>query len=118
MNDPLIWLLVAIGGFFGTVSRFRLSEWITQHVHISFPFGTFAVNLIGCLAIGWLSAHALNDFLKWTVIIGFLGSFTTFSSIYLEVIRLFQCKKHFHAMLYVISSYLLGIVFVYLGYYM
>jgi fluoride exporter len=58
------WLAVGIGGFVGAVSRFQISLWLsvwsTQKFGRIYPFGTFAVNFVGCLFIGILMALAVD----------------------------------------------------------
>jgi len=83
MRDALI---VGAGGFAGSIARFLLSGWITQLTTASrFPAGTLAVNTIGCLCIGGMSAyaeqtHLLSPHLRLLLFTGVLGGFTTFSA--------------------------------------
>ena len=79
-------LLVGAGGFAGSVVRFLLSGWVTQLTAASrFPAGTLAVNVIGCLFIGAISAYAeqtnaLTANARVLLLTGVLGGFTTFSA--------------------------------------
>lgn len=79
-------LLVGGGGFLGSVSRYLLGGWVHRWTGVAgFPVGTLAVNLLGCLAIGWLAGLAearqvLTAEVRLFLLIGFLGGFTTFSS--------------------------------------
>ena len=89
-------LLAGIGGFIGSALRYSVSGFVQDLSHsIRFPFGTLAVNLIGCLAIGFLSqlAETRGFFTAETrtlVFIGVLGGFTTFSAFGNETINLWR----------------------------
>ena len=83
-------LLVCLGSFFGGGMRYlvallcsKMSE-SANVTHGAFPWGTFAVNIAGCLLIGFLSGMAATDYLpprwKMVLITGFCGGFTTFST--------------------------------------
>ncbi|MBN2601266.1 MAG: fluoride efflux transporter CrcB [Candidatus Marinimicrobia bacterium] len=85
-------LIVGTGGFLGSVSRYILSglvhRLITQAV---FPYGTLTVNVLGCLAIGFLSGLAesrqlFSPEMRLLMFIGFLGGFTTFSTFGYEIV--------------------------------
>ena len=71
--------LVAIGGFIGSIARYQINEWIPS------LFGTFIVNFVGCVAIGFLMYESiyLGGFSRNTRLllgVGIIGSFTTFSA--------------------------------------
>ncbi|MBI4699060.1 MAG: fluoride efflux transporter CrcB [Nitrospirae bacterium] len=79
-------ITIGIGGFLGSISRYLISGFVqNMSRNISFPYGTFAVNSIGCLIIGIVSQLGetkgfLSDLSRSFIIIGFLGGFTTFSA--------------------------------------
>ena len=83
-------LLVGSGGFIGTVARYLLSGAVTQASAASrFPFGTLAVNALGCLLIGVLSglaeqSGAFSTSTRLLLFTGVLGGFTTFSAFAFE----------------------------------
>jgi CrcB protein len=86
--------LVGVGGFFGAVGRFLVTEWIQART-ANFPYGTLAVNLIGSLALGFLvTALAERVFagssFRLLAMVGFLGAFTTFSAFSYETALLWQ----------------------------
>jgi CrcB protein len=89
-------LLAGIGGFIGSALRYSVSGFVQGFNRgVQFPYGTLAVNLIGCLAIGFLSylAEARGVFTAETrtlVFIGVLGGFTTFSAFGNETINLWR----------------------------
>ncbi|MAH76549.1 MAG: CrcB family protein [SAR86 cluster bacterium] len=84
----MIYLLIGIGAFFGAVSRFLLSSFLAKIIFLGFPLGTLTVNLIGCFLIGtFLAINFSNkELIGPIVVIGFLGSFTTFSAFTKEVL--------------------------------
>lgn len=78
-------LMVALGGAAGAVTRYGLSRIVELWVGTTFPFGTLVVNVLGCLAIGlvmgWVSTRTeLSDAVRLLLVVGFLGSLTTFST--------------------------------------
>jgi len=99
MNDLI---LIAIGGAIGAVARFLLSGWFQSLISFSFfPLGTWLVNLIGSflLSIIMYTAEASGMFsreFRVFLSIGFLGSFTTFSTFAYESFRLFEEKEYFY----------------------
>ena len=84
----MIYLLIGVGAFFGAISRFLLSSILSKLVFLGFPLGTLTVNFIGCFFIGiFLSINLSNkELFSPLIIIGFLGSFTTFSAFTKEVL--------------------------------
>ena len=88
--------LAGIGGFIGSALRYAATGYVQDwSKSISFPYGTLAVNLIGCLAIGFLSqlAETRGMFTAETrtlIFIGVLGGFTTFSAFGNETVSLWR----------------------------
>lgn len=89
-------ILAGMGGAIGSILRYSLSGFVQDlSKSIAFPYGTLAVNLLGCLAIGFLSqlAETRGYFTAETrtlVFIGVLGGFTTFSAFGNETINLWR----------------------------
>ena len=114
--------LVGCGGFLGAVLRYALSGFVhRQLAFTTFPVGTLAVNLAGCLAIGVLAGLAdarqlLGPELRAFAMIGLLGGFTTFSSFGFETFALLRDGEHARAALNVVLQVLLGLAGVWLGY--
>ncbi len=114
-------LLVGIGGALGSISRYLLSTWVQSISRsLDFPFGTLAVNLIGCFVIGFLAelAEARGAFTSESrafIFIGILGGFTTFSSFGNDTINLFRDGNRFNALANIGSSVILGLVLVWFG---
>lgn len=114
------WLGLAAGGIFGTFARYFLSGAVHRIFGVTFPFGTLAVNLIGCFAIGFLVVLAEEKFLlgptaRVFLMIGFCGAFTTFSSFVLETSNLVKDGESLYAFLNIILSVTLGFLVFRLG---
>lgn len=113
-------LLVALGGMIGCVSRFLVVSYAVRLLPSSFPFGTFAVNLIGCFAIGAVAGLAercagLNQ--EWRVFLmaGLCGGFTTFSAFAFENLELLLARDYRTFATYSIASFVLCILAIYCG---
>lgn len=110
------WGAVFLGGGIGAVARYWLSGFVYSRLGNGFPYGTLAVNVIGCLLIGILITAAEERFLVSPVIrvflaIGILGGFTTFSTFSFETVTLLRDGQTFHALtniLVTMSTCLLG----------
>lgn len=95
-------LQVAIGGALGAVARYFLALQMARAFGTGFPWGTLAVNAVGCLAIGLaLGALGPRFALSPLLITGFLGGFTTFSAFSAEVLVLFERPTPWLAAAYV-----------------
>jgi len=96
----LVYLVV--GGALGTVSRYWLAGAIHESAGHSFPYGTLAVNALGCFVIGVLASMGQGKFhtvpeIRLFFMVGFCGAFTTFSSLILETDHLFKSGQMLHA---------------------
>ncbi len=89
-------LLVAVGGSTGAVCRYAVGLWTPRIAgNAAFPWGTVAVNMSGCLAIGFLLGlsehrHIVGSNMRLIVVVGFLGGFTTFSAFGYETLILLR----------------------------
>jgi len=113
-------LAVATGGVIGTLLRFALSTWVSTHWPRHFYLATLAVNLLGCVLIGYLYALFLmrpdvSPELRGGLILGFLGAFTTFSSFSLDGLRLFESGQLATAFGYIGLSVLGGLLATWAG---
>jgi CrcB protein len=114
-------LFVALGGAFGSVSRYLVGTWAqTASRSIDFPYGTLTVNLAGCFMIGFLSqlAESRGVFTSETrslVFVGVLGGFTTFSSFGSDTINLLRDGETFNALANVGANVIVGLFLVWLG---
>ena len=114
-------LLVGLGGFLGAVARYTLGG-LVLHLTVQerFPFSTFAVNVLGCLAVGVLAGlaerhQAFGPDARLFLFTGLLGGFTTFSAFGLEAVYLLRRGEVATAALYAGGSVVLGIAAVWLG---
>lgn len=114
-------LFVGFAGFIGTVGRYWLSGVVARRYGETFPFGTLAVNLVGCFLVGLLfflmqERYLVNQNLRTIILIGLLGGFTTFSSLGLQTFTLLQENEITLAALNMIASNVLGLLLVWAGY--
>lgn len=115
-----ILMAVALGGALGSCLRFLTSAWVTAHWPRHYYLATFSVNLLGCFAIGALSALFLlrTDLplaLRTGLTVGVLGGLTTFSSFSLEVLRLVESGQSGTAMAYLFGSVAGGLLAAWAG---
>jgi CrcB protein len=113
-------IIAGIGGFLGTCGRFLTGKLAQMLFATSFPLGTMAVNLAGCLLIGVLYGLAerhqlINAQMSLLLITGFCGGFTTFSTFANDGLLLLQNRQWLHVLLYVVGSVVLGILCVWGG---
>lgn len=113
------WLLVFIGGGIGSVLRYFISKTFNSYF-AHFYLGTFLVNILGCLLIGFILGISMKgDYLSTnqTLILatGFCGGFTTFSTFAFEKHALLTAGELFHFSFYLITSIVVGIAAVALG---
>lgn len=114
------WIAVALGGMVGTILRHGLNS-VFRAIHPqSVPWATLAVNVVGCVAIGFLAKWALDrghsdSWWEVAVRVGLLGGLTTFSSFGFEVIRYWQADRPWMAAGTIAMHVLLGLGGVLLG---
>ena len=113
-------ILVGIGSGIGGICRYLVSVFMGQ-MHSGFPWGTFVVNIVGCLLIGILWGlmsrfQNLAPAFSLLLMVGFCGGFTTFSTFSKESLALLQANHYLLFSLYTIGSVILGIIAVALGY--
>lgn len=117
----LKYVLIFLGSGLGGILRFALSGLAQRITQANFPVGTILVNILGCLAAGFLaSAFAvrfeLRDELRVALMVGFLGGFTTFSAFSLETLALFHQGRQGMGVVNVIVSVGAGLAAVWIGY--
>ena len=113
-TSDVAYLWVAAGGAIGAAARFAVTQWTGGRWGWSFPWGTFAVNLTGSLAIGvvmtLLIARGMDPTYRLLLVTGFLGGYTTFSAFSFEALALLEARRWDAAALYVGGSVVLGLL--------
>jgi CrcB protein len=113
-------LYIAIFGAAGCLSRFFLSSWVYGVLGRSFPYGTFAVNIIGAFIIGLIMEFGIRSTLippsiRVGLTVGFLGGLTTFSTFSYETFRLLEEGDFIIATANVLFSVVTCLMFTWLG---
>ncbi|HEY5642541.1 MAG TPA: fluoride efflux transporter CrcB [Woeseiaceae bacterium] len=115
---------VALGGALGAMARFALNVFFQRDV--AFPWGTLGANLLGCLIIGviaqliaqtaWFNdAGIVPDQYRLLFAVGFCGSFTTLSTLILELNTMLQRNEVFYSFSYLVASLVGGFACFYVG---
>ncbi len=118
------YLFVALGGAFGAMARFALNVFLQRDVE--FPWGTLSANLIGCFVMGiiaqliastaWFNdASVIPDQYRLLFAVGFCGSFTTLSTMILELNTMIQKNELFYSFSYLVTTLVGGFACFYLG---
>ena len=102
-------LWIGIGGFFGAVARYGINTWLTTRWGAAFPYGTLFVNVSGsfvlCLMIAMLSRGVdVAPALRLALTVGFLGSYTTFSTFSADALLLLENGYTLRGLAYVVGS--------------
>ena len=113
-------LIIGIGGFIGAILRYIISGFFYDLYGDKFPYGTLAVNLIGCFALGFFITMAEGKFIispqmRSFAAIGLLGAFTTFSTFSFETLALLQDELYVSAILNILISVIIGLFAVWAG---
>lgn len=113
MLQKLVWL--ALAGSLGTLCRFGLAGFVHRVNGVSFPWGTFTVNMVGCFAAGLLWALFQNRWpvsgeTRTIVLVGFMGAFTTFSAYILETGEMMRATEWVYAIGNMVLQNGLGLV--------
>ncbi len=116
-------LYIGFGGFIGSILRFLVARLNLSIQLFSVPVGTLIVNLLGSMIIGFLAGIAsrselMSPNLRLFLMVGICGGFTTFSSFTLENMTLLQNGQYTSAIIYILSSLILGLVAVFAGYFL
>ncbi|WP_017294324.1 fluoride efflux transporter CrcB [Geminocystis herdmanii] len=118
LKNPLIRIPIAIslGSILGALIRYYLITNINQWLQYSFPFSTIIINFSGAFLMGFIAhLHFKMDIIspdfRYMFIVGFLGSYTTFSTYELETEILLERGKLLQTSVYWLGSIILGIIF-------
>ncbi len=112
-------VLVATGGALGAILRYFLTN-ISKLIFASSVYGTISVNILGSFLIGYfitsnVGNNLSENFVKFFLIVGLLGSFTTFSAFSYDVVELINSKKYISSFIYIFISVLICVMSAYLG---
>lgn len=115
----MIYFFVGIAGMLGAIVRYLIG--LTLLTDAVFPFATLSINLIGSFLLAWLTtsvfqAISISPAMKTAIGTGFVGSFTTFSTVSVETIELFQSGKVSLGILYIFVSIVGGMIMCRLGF--
>ena len=116
------WLWVALGGAIGASLRYGAGIFLLKPTNL-FPWSTWWINIVGCLLAGIFFAYSqkfpiLQNEARLFLMVGILGGFTTFSSFGLETFQLLKHGQPILALLYVMSSVMVGVMVLALGFYL
>jgi fluoride exporter len=114
------YLWIGLGGALGAISRYAVGVWFAERFG-RFPYGTFAINMSGCFAIGLVievlgSRAGLSPAWRYAVPIGFIGAYTTFSTFELESFHAVQQGFPLVAIMNITLSVVIGYAAVWLGF--
>lgn len=111
---------VLCGGFCGTITRYWLSQWIQAHMGKAWPYDIFLINITGAMVLAFITTLADETFLigptrRLFINVGFLGAYTTFSSLVLGDVQLATGGYWLSAVSYLFLSLVIGILAVLCG---
>lgn len=114
------YLLIALGGAFGSIARFWVGSTVAGRMGTRFPFGTFVINLTACLIIGFSLTYLgkrvdLSPAWRYLIPVGFIGAYSTFSTYEWETLSTMRSGAFALAALYAVGSLILGLVAVWCG---
>ena len=107
------YLLIGLGGFVGANVRYLLANWVSSRWGVTFPYGTLLINVTGSFVLCFLATMLsqrviLNPALRLALLVGFLGSYTTFSTFSYEWLQLIQNGEVLRSLAYILSSVIGG----------
>ena len=115
-----ICLAVAFGGALGALARYGIDRLIERRSVAVFPWGTFTINVTGCLLVGFVvgalvDRHHAPAWIRAALVVGFCGAYTTFSTFAQEALDLVEARDYAIALFSISASVGLGIAAVLLG---
>ncbi|MDH3710465.1 MAG: fluoride efflux transporter CrcB [Cyclobacteriaceae bacterium] len=113
-------MLVGLGGFLGSAARYAVHLLIGERWSLVFPWGTFTVNIVGCLLIGLALGAAsrgdvMSNTMKLLLVTGFCGGFTTFSAYSMDGIHMLEQGHNLQFFSYALGSVVVGLAATFLG---
>jgi CrcB protein len=110
------YLFIGLGGILGTFLRYFIRNTQIYNYYGIIPINTLAVNILGSFMLGIIfEIREINTDLRLGITAGFLGAFTTFSTLCMETAGLMQAQNYFAAFSYIIISIVSGLAAAYLG---
>ncbi|HEY1987646.1 MAG TPA: fluoride efflux transporter CrcB [Terracidiphilus sp.] len=114
------YLLIAVGGALGSIARYWVGSTVGGRFGVRFPYGTLVVNLTACLVIGfsltYLAGRAeLASTYRYLIAIGFIGSYSTFSTFEWETLATLRSGAFLLAAAYAVGSLALGLAATWCG---
>ena len=115
-----IYIAIAVGGSLGAISRYWVFTTMHRWLGQDFPYGVLSVNILGSVVMGFLSVLLVHRFqvseeIRIGILLGFLGSFTTFSAFAMDTLNLLNTGALVKAMSYVLLSVLFCILGAWAG---
>lgn len=114
-------MFIGIAGFIGAMFRFVIKSISFYNFKVIIPINTVIVNIVGCFILAFLSTLTLktiekNEDLRIAICTGFLGAFTTFSTLCKDAVTLIYKGEYIYAVIYIFISFTLGFMAIYSGY--
>lgn len=114
------YLAIGLGGMLGANARYLVGGWVTHRLGLTFPWGTFLVNISGSLVLGFFVSYLLKyptyHYPRLFFAIGFLGAYTTFSTFSVESFQLLENERFVLAFTYILGSAMLGVLGAWSGF--
>jgi len=115
------YIVIAIGGSIGAVSRYIVSTLSAKYLGTDFPYGTLIVNIIGSFILSFfmvlsIEKLALNPLWRLFFATGFLGAFTTLSSITYETLAIANDGDYIKALINIFANFFISLLFAYIGF--
>ncbi|WP_124726452.1 fluoride efflux transporter FluC [Staphylospora marina] len=107
---------MAAGGFLGAIARHVIQSHVSSRRTSKWPLGTLIVNVSGSFLLGWIAASPIFEPMALFLGTGFMGAFTTFSTLKLESVTLFRRGEGRTGLLYLGLTYLAGMGAAWLGF--
>jgi CrcB protein len=113
-------VLISLGGAAGAASRYVVDQWVWQRMPGAFPLGTLVVNMSGSLLLGFLFALAIERgvlpaSVRGPLLVGFIGAYTTFSTLMLESWRLIEDGAVGLGLANLVGSMVIGMIVLVVG---